>query len=190
MRIVHAAVLLAISGSPAFAQRIPSFVIPGRPDVPVVMNGVDVSWSVIEGDYGLDRPIGMVPTVIYRPFPVVVPPRTRAWRVQPPRFFPSNGEKPGYGRLEVEPPPDRPLPPPAESFFQSWSSQSGPGPVTTYPPYQAPPIIWNGGGSFRGRRHPPGAANHVPGQPPSQSPGQPSWPQASPQAAPQPIPNM
>ena len=38
-----------------------------------MMNGVDVSWSVVEGDYGLDRPIGMVPTVIYRPYAVVVP---------------------------------------------------------------------------------------------------------------------
>jgi hypothetical protein len=152
MRVVQAALLLVLSGSPALAQRVPVIVIPGRPDVPVIMNGVDVSWSVVEGDYGLDRPIGMVPTVIYRPYVVVVPgpgygpgaPRRR--QASGPSYYPSTGERPGYGRLEVIPPPDRPLPPPAESFFQSWSSQSAPGPVTQYPPFAAPPIVWNGGG--------------------------------------------
>ena len=59
--------------APGVAQRVPSIVIPGRPDVPVIINGMDASWSVVEGDYGLDRPIGMVPTVIYRPYAVVVP---------------------------------------------------------------------------------------------------------------------
>jgi hypothetical protein len=157
MRVLHAAVLLlAFGASPAFAQRIPSIVIPGRPDVPAIINGIDASWSVVEGDYGLDRPIGMVPTVIYRPFAVVVPEPDRGparRRVYGPAYFPSTGERPGYGRLEVVPPPNRPLPPPAESFFQSWSSQSAPGPVTTYPPFAAPPIIWNGGGRYR--RPPP-----------------------------------
>jgi hypothetical protein len=151
MRIVHAVLLLAISGSPALAQRVPAIVIPGRPDVPVVINGVDASWSVVEGDYGLDRPIGMTPTVIYRPFVVVIPshrPGVSPYgaRIYGPRYFPSTGEQPGYGRLEVEPPPDRPLPPPAPSFFQSWSSQSAPGPATVYAPFAAPPVILNGGG--------------------------------------------
>jgi len=153
MRVLHAAVLLlALGANPAFAQRIPSIVIPGRPDVPVIINGIEASWSVVEGDYGLDRPIGMVPTVIYRPFAVMVPGPGRGpdapprRRVYGPAYFPSTGQRPGYGRLEVVPPPDRPLPRPAESFFQSWSSQSAPGPVTTYAPFAAPPIIWNGGG--------------------------------------------
>jgi hypothetical protein len=150
MRVLSAALLLALGASPALAQRVPTIVIPGRPDVPVIINGVDASWSVVEGDYGLDRPIGMVPTVIYRPYAVVVPgpapavPRPR--QALGPAYFPSNGKQPGYGRLEVEPPANRPLPPPAESFSQSWSSQSAPGPVTQYPPFAAPPIIWNGGG--------------------------------------------
>ena len=56
MRLVHAAVLFAVSASPALAQRGPVIVIPGRPDVPIFENGVDVSWSVIEGEFGLDRP--------------------------------------------------------------------------------------------------------------------------------------
>jgi len=150
MRILHAVLLLAVSAGPAVAQRIPSLVIPGRPDVPVIINGVDASWSVVEGDYGLDRPIGMVPTVIYRPFAVVVPAPPPRRRTYGPAYFPSTGEKPGYGRLEVVPPPNRPLPPPAESFFQGWSSQSAPGPVTTYTPFAAPPVILNGGGRFLG----------------------------------------
>jgi hypothetical protein len=152
MRIVYAALFLALTCCPVLAQgwRTPVFVIPGRPDVPVIMNGLDASWSVIEGDYGLDRPIGMVPTVIYRPYAVVAPyyvpgPYAPGRRVYRPRYFPSTGERPGYGRLEVIPPPDRPLPPPAESFIQGWSSQSAPGPVTIYPPVAAPPIIWRGG---------------------------------------------
>jgi len=138
MRILNAALLIILSGSPAFAQRVPAIVIPGRADVPVMMNGIDVSWSVVEGDYGLDRPIGMVPTVIYRPYAVMVPgpgsgpgygpPVQRRRQGLGPAYYPRDGRRPGYGRLEVEPPPDRPLPPPAESFFQGWGSQSAPGP--------------------------------------------------------------
>ena len=37
MRIVYAALLFVVSGAPAFAQRVPTIVIPGRPDVPVIM---------------------------------------------------------------------------------------------------------------------------------------------------------
>jgi hypothetical protein len=48
-------------------------VIPGRPDVPIFENGVDVSWSVVEGEYGVDRPNIVNPTIIYRMPPVVVP---------------------------------------------------------------------------------------------------------------------
>ena len=56
MRLLQTALWLAVGISPALAQRAPVIVIPGRPDVPVLMNGVDVSWSVIEGEFGLDRP--------------------------------------------------------------------------------------------------------------------------------------
>ena len=76
MRLLHTALWFAVSISPALAQRAPVIVVPGRPDVPVLMYGVDVSWSVIEGEFGLDRPNEVNPTVIYRPFAVVntVPP--------------------------------------------------------------------------------------------------------------------
>lgn len=148
MRPVHAALFVALSAAPAFAQRGPVIVIPGRPDVPVVMNGVDVSWAVIEGDFGLARPGLVTPTVIYRLHPVLLPARApQPQQAEAPGYFPQSGTQPGYGRLEIEPPPDRPLPPPAPSYRKSWSSQSAPGPVTDYPPYPAPPIgVTIGGG--------------------------------------------
>jgi len=173
MRIVQAALLLVVSAGPALAQRAPVIVIPGRPDVPVqltgilpvYMNGADVSWSVIEGEFGLDRPGAMTPTVIYRlpppPTPVYAP------TSDGPGYFPRNNKRPGYGRLEIEPPANRPLPPPAPSFRQGWSSQSDPtSPVTIYSPYMAPPymappiVVTPGGGHWHGR--PPGPP-HIPG---------------------------
>jgi len=150
MRVVHAALLLAVSASPAFAQRGPVIVIPGRPDVPVMMNGVDVSWAVIEGDFGLSRPGIVNPTVIYRPWVVAVPDYRPAAGV--PGYFPSTGKKPGYGRLEIIPPADRPLPPPAPSYRKSWSSQSAPGPATDYAPFPTPPVDISVWGS-RNHRH-------------------------------------
>jgi hypothetical protein len=170
MRIVHAVLLLAVSAGPAFAQRVPTIVIPGRPDVPVIMNGVDVSWSVIEGDFGLDRPRDVWPTVIYRPFAVVIPYYYGPGNFPPgprgPGYFPATGERPGYGRLEVVPPANRQLPPAAPSYRKSWSSQSAPGIITEYPPFAAPPVILNGGGrNWRGA--PPGA-------PPGPGTGRPS----------------
>ena len=172
MRFVGcAALLLSLTAWPAFAQRVPSFVIPGRLDVPAIVNGIDASWSVVEGDYGLDRPIGMAQTVIYRPFVVIVPARPIVGTRIGPSYFPNTGERPGYGRLEVVPPPDRPLPPPAPSFYQSWSSQSAPGPVTDYAPFAAPPVVWGvGPRHWRGPRA--GAARKHPVNPQPPSPPQ------------------
>ena len=145
MRIVHAALLLALTGSPALAQNGGMvIVVPGRPDVPVLMNGVDVSWAVIEGEFGLSHPGIANPTVIYRPWLVAVSAYGPA--AIGPRYFPSTGKQPGYGRLEIEPAPDRPLPPPAQSYRKSWSSQSAPGPVTDYGPFAPPPIDLSIGG--------------------------------------------
>lgn len=138
MRIIRAALLLVVSVCPAAAQGVSEFVIPGRPDVPLLINGVDVSWAVVEGDLGLNRPGQVTPTVIYRLPPVVIPYSPAAYG---PGYFPRNGERPGYGRLEVVPGPNRRLPPPAPSFRQSWSSSSAPGPVTIYPPSMAPPVV-------------------------------------------------
>lgn len=152
MRFVHAALLLAVSASSALAQRVPVIVVPGKPGVPVMMNGVDVSWSVIEGDFGLDRPRGVTPTVIYRPFPITIPyygPGYSAPGYYVPGYFPRTGRRPGYGRLEVVPPADRPVPPPAPTYYRSWSSEPAPGPATEYAPFTAPPV----GISIRGGRN-------------------------------------
>ena len=56
MRLARAILFLVVFTSPAFAQREPVIVIPGRPDVPIYINGVDASWAVVEGEFGLDRP--------------------------------------------------------------------------------------------------------------------------------------
>ncbi len=134
MRLVQAVLLLAVTASPAFAQREAEIVIPGKPGVPVYINGIDASWGVVEGEFGLDRPGMMAPTVIYRPLVVALPSSV-------PSYHPTTGRRPGYGRLEILPPPNRPQPPPAPTFYRSWSSGSAPGPVTDYPPYPAPVVV-------------------------------------------------
>jgi len=122
--------LLLLSASPALCQRAPEIVIPSRPDVPILMNGVDVSWAVIEGDFGLARPGEMTPTVIYRPHPILLPYDVRGY--QEPGYFPQAGRPPGYGRLEGTP-RHRRLPPPAPSYYRSWSADSAPGSAADYP---------------------------------------------------------
>ncbi|HML07094.1 MAG TPA: hypothetical protein VK430_03060 [Xanthobacteraceae bacterium] len=138
MRFFLAALLLVLGAAAALAQRVPVIIVPGKPGVPVMMNGVDVSWSVIEGDFGLDRPRGVTPTVIYRLSPIAVPDYGPGYAL--PGYFPKTGHRPGYGRLEVVPPPDRPLPPPAPTYYRSWSSESDPVPATEYAPLAAPPV--------------------------------------------------
>ncbi len=179
MRIVHAALLIAVSASPALAQLGPVIAIPGRPDVPVFENGIDVSWAVIEGEFGLGRPGVVTPTVIYRLPPIVIPYYGAA--AYQPHYFPKSDQQPGYGRLEVVPGPNRPLPPPAQSYRRSWSSSSAPTPAdlpSPYPPsYIAPviaPTIYGGAGSNprpwgRGTKpgNPGNPGNHPGGHPPA-----------------------
>lgn len=43
----------------------PVIVIPSRPGIPVIINGRDASWGIVEGDWGLARPGNIDPTVIY-----------------------------------------------------------------------------------------------------------------------------
>jgi hypothetical protein len=47
---------------------------------------------------------------------------------------------PGYGRLEVEPPANRRLPPQAESYRRSWSVQSAPPGAQPVPPLNPPEV--------------------------------------------------
>jgi hypothetical protein len=101
-------------------------VIPGRPDVPIFENGVDVSWSVVEGEYGLNRPNIVNPTSIAdRRWSCLIPVAPRSG----PAYFPHDGARPGYGRLEIVPPANRPLPPPAQCYVRGWRMESPPTPA-------------------------------------------------------------
>jgi hypothetical protein len=133
MRFLFAALLLAVSCCSALAQREPEIVIPGKPGVPVYINGIDASWGIVEGEFGLDRPNQINPTVVYRPFLAALP-------YGVPSYFPADGRAPGYGRLEIVP-PNRRVPAPGPRYRRFWSSESDPGPVTQYPDAAGPPVI-------------------------------------------------
>lgn len=148
-RVVPLLLVAALGGPGAISARAdhaPNYVVPGRPDVPVMINGYDASWGVVEGDWGLYRPGHVAPTVIPAPFGAGLPAAAR-------RYFPSLGGLPYSGRLEVEPPANRALPAPAESFHRSWSAGSEPLPPTEYAP--SPPIIYAPSDSGRRSRHHP-----------------------------------
>lgn len=117
----------------------PNFVVPGRPHVPIVINGINASYGVAESDFGLYRP-GAVPVTIY-PSPYAAPliPRKPVNYRPPAPYYPSLGGKPYRGRLEIEPPADRPLPQPAQSFRREWSAESPDVPPTQYAP--SPPMM-------------------------------------------------
>jgi hypothetical protein len=107
---------LALGISVAQADHAPAFVVPGRADVPVMINGYDASWGVVEGDWGLYRPGFVSPTVI--PAPTAAP-------LAPARhYFPSLGAVPYSGRYEIEPPANRVLPRPAPTYHREWSTSS------------------------------------------------------------------
>jgi len=111
----------------------PVIVIPGRAGVPIIINGVDASYTVVEGDWGLDKGQHVQPTV-YGGRYLNFEPRVG-------HYFPSAGHAPGYGRFEVEPPANRLLPQPAESYHQSWSAQSTPQRAQPEVPFYPPPVI-------------------------------------------------
>lgn len=134
---VGAAIALSGAGevfvSEAFAQNSgPVIVIPTRRDVPVVLYGRDVSYVVVESDFGLSRPGHLPPSIVGYAPPV-------GDRASPLRGvnYPRYGVAPARGRNEVDPGPDRPMPEPAESFSRSWGAQS-PGVVAPRPAYQRP----------------------------------------------------
>ena len=106
----------------------PVIVIPSRPGVPVVINGRDASYAVVEGDWGLSRP-GAVPVTVIGGSPILPNPvYTRRNS-----YHPKYGRAPERGRNEVEPPADRALPDPAESFSRSWSTSSDVTPANDTP---------------------------------------------------------
>jgi hypothetical protein len=118
---MRAAIVLAMligTAVSACAEEGFDIVIPGRPGVPVMINGVDASYSVVEGDFGLGKGNHMQPTV-YGGRLVEREPNVG-------HYYPSLGHKPGYGRLEIEPPANRVLPKPAPTFYEHWSASSAP----------------------------------------------------------------
>jgi hypothetical protein len=133
MRVWLALAIVIETAAAALADSAPVLVIPGRPGVPIVINGVDASYAVVEGDWGLGKGVHVTPTVYggryLDPIPHVG------------HYYPSAGHRPGYGRLEIEPPSDRRLPQPAEAYHQSWSAQSTPQPAQPEVPLNPPPII-------------------------------------------------
>jgi hypothetical protein len=163
MRAGLALAFLIGTALPAFAGEGFDRVIPGRPGVPIIINGVDASYAVVEGDWGLGKGIHPQPT-IYGGHPV---------EPEPPvgHYYPTLGRTPGYGRLEIEPPANRILPKPAESYHQSWSAQSAPPPKQPQQqqpevPFYPPPVIVA----------PPNEAimpQQIPGQPPNPRPRRP-----------------
>lgn len=136
---VHVLVLglagLLFAGTPVYADNEPVVVIPGRPGVPVIINGADATGAVVYGDWGLYRPGGAVVIEggIWPPAGLDVTPD---W---PPHYFPATGRTPAYGRKEIDPGPHRPrIAPP---YHKAWVTESNPGPVTEYPPFVPPPVV-------------------------------------------------
>jgi hypothetical protein len=119
-------VLSGLAAGTALADHQPVIVLRGNAQVPVIIDGVDASGTLVYGDWGLYAP-GRIPPQIVGPVAVPIDPHTGA-------YYPRTGRMPAYGRREVLV-PSRPLPR-AESYRREWSAGSRPGPVTTYPPYQ------------------------------------------------------
>jgi hypothetical protein len=131
MRAALALVILVVTAGAASAGSTgPVIAIPGRPGVPIIINGVDASYSVVEGDWGLGKGVHVQPTV-YNGHPVEPAPPVG-------HYYPSAGHVPGYGRLEVDSPGK---PRPAESFHQSWGAESRMQPEPAIPANPPPVII-------------------------------------------------
>jgi hypothetical protein len=96
--------------------------------------GYDASYTIVEGDWGLDRPGAMPPLITYGPLIGASP-----YYYGP--YYPRVGRRPGYGRHEVEPPPNRRLPPRAESYHREWSTESGDVPADLQPAVPPPSMV-------------------------------------------------
>jgi hypothetical protein len=136
MRMLVALAILAGTSLTALADTAPLIVVPGRAGVPVIINGRDVSYSVLEGEWGLAKSFRN-PARVFGGWDRSLGPKVG-------HYYPSSGRTPGYGRLEIQPPANRPLPQPAESHYRSWSAQSAPPapPMLQQEiPYDPPPVI-------------------------------------------------
>ena len=132
MRFATALLILLGTTSASLAEGF-DLVIPMRPGVPVIINGVDASYAVVEGDFGLGKGVHRQPT-IYGGHYVDSAPYVG-------HYCPSLGSQPGYGRMEIEPPVNRKLPKPAESYHDSWGAQSMMQPPQPEVPMNPPAVI-------------------------------------------------
>lgn len=133
MRAGIALAILIGTTCTAFAGGGFDIVIPGRPGVPIIINGVDASYAAIEGEWGLAKGEQVQPTIYGGRY---IDPEPRVGH-----YYPSAGQLPGYGRLEIQPPANRKLPQPAESYHESWSAQSTRQPAQSDVPSYPPPVI-------------------------------------------------
>jgi hypothetical protein len=127
------AILIGTTATAFAAEGGFDIAIPGRPGVPIIINGVDASYAVVEGTFGLGRG-PQVQTTVYGGRYIDPVPNVG-------HYYPSAGHEPGYGRLEVQPPANRKLPQPAEGYHQSWSAQSAPPAAQPEVPFYPPPVI-------------------------------------------------
>ncbi|GGI23588.1 hypothetical protein [Bradyrhizobium guangdongense] len=119
----------------AFAGGGFDIVVPGRPGVPIIINNIDASYSVVESVWGLGKNVQVQPTIYGGRYVAERQPSEVG------HYYPSMGLQPGYGRLEVEPPAHRKLPQPAESYQRSWGASSAPLPPQMDVPVNPPPVI-------------------------------------------------
>jgi len=154
-------VQLGAAGVRAGHDTEPVIVVPGRPGVPIIIDGQDVRGAVIEGEWGLARDhTGL--TIIRPRGPIYLGYTGRSMSTGvyggPPigRFFPGTGRVPKMGRGEVIPPANRPLPPRAESYHRGFKSESMPLPADNPQPiYPMPPVGVGVGIDWDSRRHGP-----------------------------------
>jgi len=130
----------------AGADTQPVIVVPGRPGVPVIVEGQEVSGAVLEGEWGLAR--GHTGITVIRPrshldprYPGRLPPLPALYGQPSGGFFPGTGRKPRLGREEVIPPANRPMPPKAEHFQRSWQSESPALPADIAQPRYPVPLV-------------------------------------------------
>lgn len=135
MRALALAAFLIGLPATAFAGGGFDIVVPGRPGVPIIINGIDASYTVIEGVWGLGKNVQVQPTIYGGRYIAERQPDDVG------HYYPTLGLRPGYGRLEVEPPANRKLPQPAESYHESWRAQSAPLPPQMNVPVDPPPVI-------------------------------------------------
>jgi hypothetical protein len=131
------ALLAILVGLPSTALAADGFdiVIPGHPGAPIIINGIDASYAVVEGDWGLARNVHVQPTIYGGRYVAERQPGDVG------HYYPTLGLRPGYGRLEVEPPANRRLPQPAESYYRHWGAQSMQLPAQMDIPADPPPVI-------------------------------------------------